>query len=79
MLRNRLVCGVNDSRIQRQLLAETDLTFGKALELTQALEAAEQNAKDVASQFVVHYMIQDIQSFRFKDSLPPGTQALLQW
>ena len=28
MLRDRLVCGVNDSRLQRRLLAETDLTFG---------------------------------------------------
>jgi hypothetical protein len=26
MLRDRLVCGVNDSRIQRQLLAEQDLS-----------------------------------------------------
>ena len=46
MLRDRLVCEVNDSRLQRRMLAETDLTFGKALELAQAIKAAEQNAKD---------------------------------
>ena len=33
MLRDRLVCGVNNKAIQRQLLLEPDLTFDKALEL----------------------------------------------
>ena len=47
MLRDRLVCGVNDARLQRRLLAEPDLTFGKAMELALALEAAERNAKDI--------------------------------
>ena len=33
MLRDCLVCGVNDDRIQRRLIAEPELTFGKALQL----------------------------------------------
>ena len=41
MLRDRLVCSIMDQRIQRRLLAEPDLTLAKALELTQAAEAAE--------------------------------------
>ena len=36
MLRDRLVCGIADQRIQRRLLAEPDLTFAKALELAHA-------------------------------------------
>ena len=44
MLRDRLVCGINDESIQRRLLAEATLTFKKALELAQGMEAA---AKDV--------------------------------
>ena len=36
------------------MLAETDLTFGKALELAQALEAAKRNAKDLTPHSVVH-------------------------
>lgn len=40
MLRDRIVCGVNDSRIQRRLLAEPNLTFTKVLEVAQALELA---------------------------------------
>ena len=33
MLRDCLVCGIKDSRVQRCLLSETDLTFKKAFEL----------------------------------------------
>ena len=38
MLRNRLVCGVNDERIQPRLLAESQLEFKKAMELAIAIE-----------------------------------------
>ena len=40
MLRDRLVCGVNDGRIQRALLQEHNLTFERALEIAQSIEAA---------------------------------------
>ena len=33
MLRDRIVCGINNSKIQRRLPAENTLTIGKALEL----------------------------------------------
>ena len=45
MLRDRLVCGIADQRIQRRLLAEPDLTFAKALELAHAAEAADRNTR----------------------------------
>ena len=44
MLCDRLVCGIGDPRIQKQLLAEPNLTLDKALELALAQESAEQNA-----------------------------------
>ena len=47
MLRDRLVCGANDARLQHRLLAEPDLTLGKAMEFALALEEAEHNAKDI--------------------------------
>ena len=47
MLRDRLVCGVRDVRVQRNLLAKPDLNFKTAFELAQAAEVAEQNAKDL--------------------------------
>lgn len=45
MVRDRLVCGINDGRIQRALLQEPDLTFEKALEITQGIEAAGQDVQ----------------------------------
>ena len=47
MLRDRLVCGVEEPKIQRRLLAEHDLTFDKAFELAIASESADKNAKDL--------------------------------
>lgn len=49
MLRDRLVCGVSDERMQRRLLAESDLTFEKALHLAQAIESADKDTKDLKS------------------------------
>ena len=47
MLRERLVCGIRDGHIQRRLLAEPDLTLKRAFELSQAVETADRNAKDL--------------------------------
>lgn len=47
MLRDRLVCGVNDDSIQRRLLAEDGLTFETALRKAQAIEAANKDMADL--------------------------------
>ena len=47
MLRDCLVCGVNDERKQRRLLAESRLDFKKALELATAMEIADKNTRDI--------------------------------
>ena len=47
MLRDRLVCGVDDPVIQKRLLQEKTLQFKKAFELAQALEAAAKNTADL--------------------------------
>jgi len=47
MLRDRLVCGISDGRLQRRLLADPTLNFKKALEMAQAVEMVEQAAKDL--------------------------------
>ena len=49
MLRDRLVCGIKDSRVQRRLITEAKLTFNKALEMVQAAEAADQGTKMLQS------------------------------
>ena len=45
MLRDRLVCSVNDERIQRRLLSEVDLTFERAFKLAQAAESADKDTR----------------------------------
>jgi len=47
MIRDRLVCGINDDAIQRKLLAETELTYAKSLTIAKGLEAAAQNLKEM--------------------------------
>ena len=45
MLRDRLVCGVGDAKIQTKLLSEKMLTYNKALEIALAMETATENTK----------------------------------
>ena len=47
MLRDRLVCGIRDVRVQRRLLAEAGLTFVKAFGLAQTSELAEKNVQEL--------------------------------
>lgn len=47
MLRDRIVCGIQDIRTQRRLLSEKGLDFTKALEIAQALETAAKHANDL--------------------------------
>ena len=49
MLRDRIVCGINDDRIQQRLLSERGLTYKKALELSQGLETAAKNVRELQS------------------------------
>ena len=45
MLLDRLVCGITNCHVQRQLLAKPDLTVKKALELAQAQVTTEKGAQ----------------------------------
>ena len=47
MLRDRLVCGVNEPKIQKRLLAEPKLTLTSAFDLAQALETASKDLLDI--------------------------------
>ena len=44
MLRDRLMCGIRNKRIQRRLLVESFLTFDKAIEMACAAEAADKDS-----------------------------------
>ena len=49
MLRDRIVCGINDDALQKRLLSEPGLTFQKALELAQGFEMATRNVRELQS------------------------------
>ena len=65
LLRDRLVCGIADLRLQRRLLAEPNLTFSKAVEIAQAAETAEKDSKSMIPQpstiyyFIYFYLFND--------------------
>jgi hypothetical protein len=43
MLRDRFVCGIEHSAMQRKLLAESELTLVKTVEVAMSIEAAEKD------------------------------------
>ena len=43
MLRDRIVCGIRDEKIQRRLLVEKELTFAKAYEIATSMEITSKN------------------------------------
>ena len=45
LLRDRLVCGVFDKKVQHRFLQETKLTYKEALDMALAAEAARKDAK----------------------------------
>lgn len=48
MLRDRIVCGINNSDIQTRLLEQADLTFDNAVQTALAMEAAKKDAVEIA-------------------------------
>ena len=72
-LRDRLVCGINDVKMQKRLLSETTLTFKKAVEIATSMEIAAKNAEDLQmtqqnSTSTVNKMDQVTQKSRYQPS-----------
>ena len=62
MLRDRIVCGSKDKRLQNKLLAEKKLTHDQALTIAKALETTEKEAKNLqegSSSVPVHAVYQE--------------------
>ena len=47
MVRDRIVCGISNARIQSRLLQERDLTYQNALDTAQAMELASKHIADM--------------------------------
>ena len=77
MLRDRLVCGINDHQIQRRLLSEPKLSFSQALQIAQAAETAHRNTKELEKSAEVHALRRDRQSVN-ETRGPPKPPACLR-
>ena len=65
MIRDRLVCGIKDTRIQRRLLQDPNLTYKEAFKTAQAIEIAARGFQDISQQ--QHQNIKPIAVHRFMD------------
>ena len=77
MLRDCLVCGINDHQIQRRLLSEPKLSFSQALQIAQAAETAHRNTKELEKLAEVHVLRRDSQSVN-ETRGPPKPPACLR-
>ena len=69
-LRDRLVCGLRNTGIQKRLLSEASLTLAKAGEIAQGMEAAEKNAKRLQGGEAVHVPVNKVIPRREKTEGP---------
>ena len=76
MIRDRLVCGVNDVAIQRRLLAEPTLTYEKAVELALSAETAARSVRELKSrpeqETPTRGILQDVHKLRASPSATPS-------
>ena len=75
-LRDQIVCGLRNESLQRRLLTEVvDLTYKKTMEVAQATELAERNAKTLRKSSDVHYVPQKTTASASRRS-PPRIASL---
>lgn len=79
MLRDRVVCGINDDMIQKKLLSEQNLTLNRATEVAIATEAAVRNAADLkcdkAASSSVYHLKSKKSDFRPKNMSAVSSKA----
>ena len=73
MLRDRLVCGVNNERIQRLLLLESELTLDKAFKIASAQEAAESDVIVIQGTAACEENVNSLRQTSTRQSTPNAT------
>ena len=56
LLKDRLVCGINDDSVQRRLLSEKALNFDSALDIATSMEAAKKSSDELQRQEPSQYI-----------------------
>ena len=69
MIRDRLVCGINDTHIQRRLLQEPKLTYKKAQDIALAMELAARDVSDILRNTTTTQPIQRLQQSTRKSDI----------
>ena len=66
MLRDRIVCGINNTQTQKRLLAKKNLTYAKAKEIALALKSAVQGTMDIQtpSSDTVHKVTEETKHYQ---------------
>ncbi|XP_077862889.1 uncharacterized protein LOC144345112 [Saccoglossus kowalevskii] len=54
LIRDRLVCGIGDTRLRERLLRETDLDLDKCLQICRASELSKERIRTIEAPVVVH-------------------------
>ena len=68
LLRDRIVCGIQDDGLRKQLLSRTDLSLAECIDLCRATEASTQQVREMAGDDKVHAVKKNSQSERSKVS-----------
>ena len=71
------MCGLKHLGIQKRLLAESELSFARAVEIAQAMEAAEKGTQAVKEPVVAIQRIKQPKSYSHKSSQPSKTPTQL--
>ena len=69
MLWDSLVCSMEEPRIQRWLLAESDLMSDKAFELVSTAEAADKDAKELQSTKLLAVLVNHLNNYYCQQKL----------
>uniref|UniRef100_A0A1X7T5X9 Retrotransposon gag domain-containing protein n=1 Tax=Amphimedon queenslandica TaxID=400682 RepID=A0A1X7T5X9_AMPQE len=75
MIRDRLVCGVNDRAIQRRLLQQSKLDYKTAYDIAIAMESASKNALDLFAGGAITTQVKNLRSVRDPNGLQISTSS----
>lgn len=77
LIRDRIVCGINNEGLRERLLHEKDLTLQTCIRICRAAEMSRQNSKAIADAAVdeVHAVRQGARQYRH----PPGSMIMCRF
>ncbi|XP_056012602.1 uncharacterized protein K02A2.6-like [Ostrea edulis] len=75
-LRDRIVCGLNNEQIQRQLLSKTTLTLQKAIDIAVAMETASKDTQELRDKQVSVNKLSHQHNYQQKTDTPQPSKCI---